>query len=110
MAIIDQYDKRTGTTYVYESKSEWVPELKQSRSKRRLIGRRDPNTGTVVPTQKRRKKDSDESDSKNTRNDDYQIKLESLLSQQRSTTEELNETVKKLNKINSDLNKLLGNK
>ena len=110
MAIIDQYDKRSGITYVYESKSEWVPELKQSRAKRTLIGKRDPVTREVIPTNKHRKKVSDKSSEDNNRNDDYYEKLESLLTQQRETTDQLNKTVKELDKINSDLNKLLRNK
>ena len=107
MAIIDQYDKRSGVTYVYESKSVWVPELKQSRSKRTLIGRRDPKTGEVVPTHKRKAKDSSNA---NSRNDDYYEKINSLLSRQRETTEQLNKAVKELDKINSDLDKLLRSK
>ena len=52
MAIIRQTDKKTGTVYVFEQHSVWVPELKQPRSKRRLIGKIDPVTGLVVPTGK----------------------------------------------------------
>ena len=52
MAIIRQTDKKTGTIYVLEQHSVWVPELKQPRSKRRLIGKADPSTGLVVPTGK----------------------------------------------------------
>lgn len=39
MAIIRQYHKDTDTTYVYESESYWVPELGQSRSRRKLLGK-----------------------------------------------------------------------
>lgn len=53
MAIIRQYHKDTGITYVYESISYWDEEKKQSRSKRRVIGKIDPETGEVVPTGKR---------------------------------------------------------
>lgn len=55
MAIVKQLDKRSGLTYVYESKSVWDKELKQSRSTRRLIGRLDPNTGDVIETDGRRR-------------------------------------------------------
>lgn len=55
MAIVKQLDKRSGITYVYESKSVWDKELKQSRSTRRLIGRLDPNTGDVIETDGRRR-------------------------------------------------------
>lgn len=53
MAIIKQYHKDTDTTYVYESTSYWDAEKGQSRSKRRVIGKIDPETGEVVPTGKR---------------------------------------------------------
>lgn len=56
MSIVYQKDKRSGITYVYESKSWWDKEKKQSRSKRRLIGRLDEVTGTVIPTDGRCKK------------------------------------------------------
>ena len=67
MAIINQHDKRSGITYVYESKSYWDKEKQQSRSKRTLIGRRDPGTGEIVPTDgrgRRRQKDSMTNDRK----------------------------------------------
>ena len=56
MAIIKQYHKDTDTTYVYESTSYWDAEKGQSRSKRRVIGKIDPDTGEIVPTGKRGRK------------------------------------------------------
>lgn len=50
MAIIKQYNQKFGITYVYESESYWDPDKKQSRSKRKLIGRLDPETGEIIPT------------------------------------------------------------
>ena len=55
-AIVYQKDKRSGLTYAYESVSTWDKEKKQSRAKRTLIGRLDPKTGDIVPTDQRRKK------------------------------------------------------
>jgi hypothetical protein len=57
MAIIKQYDKRSGITYAYESHSYWDKEKKTSRAKRTLIGRIDPGTGEILPTDGRCKKD-----------------------------------------------------
>ena len=54
MAIIKQYNKKTGTTYVYESHSYWDKERKQHRSDRKLIGKIDPETGEIVPTKKKK--------------------------------------------------------
>ena len=56
MAIIKQYHKDTDTTYVYESTSYWDEEKKQSRSKRRVIGKLDPETGEIIPTGRRGRK------------------------------------------------------
>lgn len=50
MAIIQQHDKRSGLTYFYDSHSYWDKEKKQSRAHRTLIGRLDPETGQMVPT------------------------------------------------------------
>ena len=56
MGIIKQLDKRTGITYVYESKAYWDKEKQQSRAKRTLIGKLDPETGEMIPTDGRHRK------------------------------------------------------
>ena len=58
MGIVYQTDKRSGITYAYENQSFWDPELKRSRSKRKLIGRVDPETKEIVPTDGRCQKRS----------------------------------------------------
>lgn len=58
MSIVYNTDKRSGITYAYESKSYWDKEKKQSRSKRTLIGRVDPETGEILQTDGRCKKNS----------------------------------------------------
>lgn len=45
--------KVNGTTYCYRSESYWDKETKSSKSKRILIGKIDPDTGEMVPTQPR---------------------------------------------------------
>ena len=55
-AIVYQHDKRIGVTYAYESISYWDKEKQQSRAKRTLIGRVDPETGEIVPTDGRGRK------------------------------------------------------
>lgn len=52
MSIVKLKDKRTGTTYVYESESYWDKEKKQPRSRRKLIGKLDEKTGEIIPTGK----------------------------------------------------------
>ena len=49
-SIIKKLNKQTGVTYVYESESYWDKEKKQPRSKRKLIGKIDEETGEIVPT------------------------------------------------------------
>ena len=56
-AIVYQKDKRSGLTYAYESISYWDKEKKQSRAKRKLIGRLDEATGDIVPTDGRNRKE-----------------------------------------------------
>lgn len=58
MSIVFQTDKRSGITYAYESKAYWDKEKKQSRSKRTLIGRVDPETREILKTDGRCKKNS----------------------------------------------------
>lgn len=54
--IVFQTDKRSGITYAYESISHWDKEKKQSRAKRRLIGRLDNETGEILSTDGRGRK------------------------------------------------------
>ena len=58
MSYVNQLDKRSGITYVYESISYWDKEKKQPRSKRKLVGRLDPETGDIIPTDGRGKRRS----------------------------------------------------
>lgn len=63
MSISKSFNKQNGVTYVYEVvENYWDKEKKQSRSKRKLIGKIDPVTGEIVPTSSRgRPKKSDDS-------------------------------------------------
>lgn len=53
-AIVYQTNKKTGIKYAYESHSYWDKEKKQSRARRKCIGKVDPATGQIVPTRKRK--------------------------------------------------------
>jgi len=57
--IVYQTNKKTGITYVYESHSYWDKDKQQSRAKRKCIGKVDPKTNQIIPTQKREKKTDD---------------------------------------------------
>ena len=66
MSLVKLKDKRTGTTYVYESESYWDKEKKQPRSRRKLIGKLDGETGEIIPTGKSgRKKGSGQKQEEN---------------------------------------------
>lgn len=54
--IIHQKDKRSGITYAYRSECWWDKEKKQSRAKRTLIGRVNPETGAIEDTDGRGRK------------------------------------------------------
>lgn len=57
MSISKSYNKQNGVTYVYEViENYWDKEKKQSRSKRKLIGKIDPVSGEMIPTTPKRRK------------------------------------------------------
>ena len=63
-AIVYQTNKVTGITYAYESVSYWNKEKKQSRAKRRCIGKVDHETQKIIPTRKRASAEPKENASK----------------------------------------------
>ena len=58
--IVYQTNKKTSITYAYESVSYWDKEKQQPRSKRKYIGRVDPDTGEIVTSRKKRSDASDD--------------------------------------------------
>jgi hypothetical protein len=56
MGIIYQKDRRVGITYAYQNESSWDKEKKQPRSRRKLSGRLDEETGEIVSTREYKKK------------------------------------------------------
>ena len=52
-AIVYQTNKKTGVTYAYESVSHWDKVKRQSRARRKCLGRVDPETKEITPTRKR---------------------------------------------------------
>lgn len=78
MSIVYNTDKRSGITYAYESKSYWDKEKKQPRSKRTLIGRVDPQTGEIVQTDGRCKKNSPYQTVKLTEQDEIMNRLKGM--------------------------------
>ena len=103
MAIIQQYHKDTDTTYVYESESYWVPELGQSRSRRKCIGKIDPATGEIVPCGKRGpKKKVPETPAETVDSEEYKrlrSKYEQSLAETTQLRLKLSETEKELSEL-----------
>lgn len=57
MSISKSFNKKTGVTYVYEVfENYWDKDLKKQVTKRRCIGKIDPDTGEIIPTRTRKKK------------------------------------------------------
>ena len=105
MAIIQQYNKASNTTYVYKSESYWVPELGQSRSKRKLLGKLDPATGEIVPCGKRGPKKKESKDNgEQIPASDY-TKLREQYEQLQAETTALRLSLNEMEKEVSDLRK-----
>lgn len=62
--IVYQVNKKTGIKYAYESISYWDKDKQQPRSKRKYLGRVDPDTGEIIRDRKS-KSDSAEPSEKN---------------------------------------------
>lgn len=60
-SIVYQINKKTGAKYAFESISYWDKDLKQPRSKRKYLGKVDPETGEIIPSRKRSSKTPEES-------------------------------------------------
>ena len=100
MAIIYQHDKRSNITYAYESKSFYDKEKKCSRAKRTLIGRVDPDSGEIIPTDGRNKRTKSPKA-------DPSIDKDQLLEQLQDENRQLKLQVSALEKEISRLGKLL---
>lgn len=112
MAIIDVYNKERKVTYVYDSTSYWDKELKQPRSHRKLIGKRDPVTGEIIPTGTRGRKkavvQNAETDGKNSETSDprYSKALETI-SRKDQTILELRQKLAAVERENHQLLQLI---
>lgn len=110
MAIIKQYHKDTDTTYVYESISYWDPEKKQSRSKRRVIGKLDPVTGEIIPTGKRgrpRKRKTEKEKTQDNQLLSADPELQDTIRKQQITISTLQQQIADLQEANQHLRKII---
>jgi len=67
MSIVKCKNKKSGITYVYESESYWDKEKQQPRAHRKLIGKIDEETGEIVPTGTKKRRQSRERTDESTR-------------------------------------------
>lgn len=97
MSISKSYNKQNGVTYVYEVyENYWNKEKKRPESKRRLIGKIDPETGEIVPTSKAKKRaDKNEDDTQ-----DYRAQYEET---KKKAAQQEKEIADLKNKLSSDL-------
>lgn len=58
------YQERNGVKYAYESVSYWNAEKKAPRSKRRYLGKVDPETGEIVKARGQKKETQTNTDSR----------------------------------------------
>lgn len=54
-SIVYQTNKKTGQKYAYESCSYWDKTKQSPRSKRKYLGRVDPETGEIIKSSRKRK-------------------------------------------------------
>lgn len=72
MSISKSYNIQNGVTYVYEvTENYWDKEKKRPQTKRKLIGKIDPETGEIVPTSRKKK------NAENGGTQDYKARFES---------------------------------
>ncbi len=110
MSIVKLKDKRTGTTYVYESLSYWDKEKKQPRNKRTLIGKIDEETGETIPTdgrgRKRKTTAKKDAGKEETLISDYQKQLKEKEAVIKQLTVENQQLKKNLSAIMKSLHKI----
>ena len=104
MAIIKQFDKRSGITYVYDSKSYYDKEKKCSRAKRTLIGRIDPDTGEMIPTDGINK-GARSKPRPSSRDIDKDKRIQELEDENRQLTLQINALKKELNRLSISSNR-----
>lgn len=107
--IVYQTNKKTGIKYAYESVSYWDKEKNQPRSKRKYLGRVDPETNEIIRS-RGRKTHSEESDAAKdsgleklhqeiARKDEMIQELRQELKEEKKKTEKLLKTLQQIHKL-----------
>ena len=53
MSITRSYNRHTNTYYAYDTTYEWDEKAQKKVQRRRCIGKYDPDTGEIIPTERR---------------------------------------------------------
>ena len=118
MAIV-KYRNQSGILYAYDQTSEWDPVRKQSRSKRKLLGRVDEETGKIIETTRKRKTKMDDGGSREKTQSDFEalykeaaarvMELEKSVADLSSENLLLQEENRRVRKLLEEIHKMTGN-
>lgn len=106
-SIVKQTNKQTGTTYVYEQESYYVPGV-GARNRRHLIGKIDPLSGEVVPTGKqgpKRKHELPLDNSDEVQSNDMKARLLQVTQQNQQLKEELEKAYGQIQRLQTQIRK-----
>jgi len=98
-SIVYQVDKKTGAKYAFESVSYWDKDKKQPRSKRKYLGKVDPETGDIIPSRGR----SSHSEENNSLDAEEMQALHNEIREKDKTREELRREIEDLTAKNKEL-------
>ena len=104
MSIVRYTNKKTGVVTLYESTSYYDPVTKQSRPKRKYLGKEDPETGELIPSSGKRGRKKSEQETtlsaKEKQEQRYKLKYDKLLKE----CADKDERIKQLEHENKRLN------
>ena len=101
--IVYQTDRKTGAKYAYESVSYWDKEKQQPRSRRKYLGKVDPETGEII-TKKERTSHSEDHAGR----DDVLAALKKQMEEKDARIHDLSQELSTLTKKYAKLTKLIG--
>lgn len=103
--IVYQTDHNTGVKYAYESVSYWDKDKQQPRSKRKYLGRVDPDTGEIITKKERGSHSADKSSD---RSAGIISELTEEISRKNDEINALKREIRELQKKNEKLMKVTG--
>ncbi|MBR4175267.1 MAG: hypothetical protein IKR56_08010 [Lachnospiraceae bacterium] len=104
MTLVKYTNKKTGTVTLYESTSHYDPETKQSRPIRKYLGRVDPETGKLIPSTKRKKKEPASVAGQST--DDYMIALQEKIRECEQKNQRIKELEAEIARLRSSMSRI----